>query len=834
MTWKRVCPAGWRTTFLFATVLLAPLPCPAQREPGGEPSTEIAVASDFAVGGQCVVWRTTKPIPDATIYLMSQRGLVGEPEWVATTETDDEGRFKFTGLEPPSDLRLAMVQYTLVCDAKDHAVQIQRIFPHIDSTDMRIGLHPQQGSLQGHVVDADGKPVAGAKVSTWTGARIGVGMTTTAADGSFELMRLPVAKADSPLKSLMFRVTCQGYPSLYARAEVPAVTKFTMPRGCGLHGLVRDEETGRGVAGIVITAIPMKSAIQEERTVTNERGRFELSVAEGNYHILLEDDELVAPAIANIECRAGTKRELPPMIASPGGWLTGRIVHPSTGDPVVFHESKQRVVVSVYGPATPKRDLIGGWQMAVVDDDGRFRIRVAPGENYPYTVNTQSERMSWDTDRQPPIAVPDRGVARCFIKIKVRRTDEEKMVDARKVIEDLPKAKADRTAVIIDEFRKLNHTVDQCELWCLLMKDLVEIGSDAVPALCRELDETSQQRMMRRLGFALRAIDDPRAVPALIRAIPKTLQPSMSDYGLIVADVDLLKFMQEHDLDADRQDRHFSFGRPVREIFAALNQITGQELSESELYHVHRAKDQRTLYRQQQQYQATAQQWRDWWQTHFREFGVEEAEAVVNLKPLPALDLSSLPTGLRLTKHAQIDRSSSNWTLSAIGDQNSTRCFLDLDTGRVIDWPKSLSRSQSPAAINGAIDWAAKQGADLICVPYDDGSDKSPFVLRSVGMQLWEIDSLDARNIGKRLEQGRLPAGRKIDDGLLMHLDPKAKTRSPKVGSSFLYLSREDGLGIITITDFVTQVRDITGMFQAPKGVGYQKGVRFDWKTIAR
>ena len=79
------------------------------------------------------------------------------------------------------------------------------------------------------------------------------------------------------------------------------------------------------------------------------------------------------------------------------------------------------------------------------------------------------------------------------------------------------------------------------------MRELVAVGRDAVPQLCAELDRTTEDRMLRRLGFALRAIGDARAVPALIRAIPKTLLPSSSDYGLIVSDKELTDFMQTHD-----------------------------------------------------------------------------------------------------------------------------------------------------------------------------------------------------------------------------------------------------------------------------------------------
>ena len=67
------------------------------------------------------------------------------------------------------------------------------------------------------------------------------------------------------------------------------------------------------------------------------------------------------------------------------------------------------------------------------------------------------------------------------------------------------------------------------------------------------------------IGVRLRAIGDPRAVPALIRAIPRTLLPCSSDYGLIVDDKELTEFMQKHDLRQGKGGTYFDLGRPVRE-----------------------------------------------------------------------------------------------------------------------------------------------------------------------------------------------------------------------------------------------------------------------------
>jgi hypothetical protein len=104
-----------------------------------------------------------------------------------------------------------------------------------------------------------------------------------------------------------------------------------------------------------------------------------------------------------------------------------------------------------------------------------------------------------------------------FIQIDYtpERTPAELMANANAILDGLPKETNKRLDAIIGEFRKLNHTVDECEIWCLLMRELVTIGKPAVIPLCREFEATDEPRMMRRLAFALRAIGDPRAVPVV-------------------------------------------------------------------------------------------------------------------------------------------------------------------------------------------------------------------------------------------------------------------------------------------------------------------------------
>ena len=296
-------------------------------------------------------------------------------------------------------------------------------------------------------------------------------------------------------------------------------------------------------------------------------------------------------------------------------------------------------MLGLFGPSQPPGRVISPMRLAAVDKTGRFTLRAAPGENFPYFVNTRGVRMAWDTRQQPPVVVKDGETTTYNMLITPEVPPEEKLKAARKLVEALSKKPSDRTAQILLEFRKLNHTVDETEFWCLLMRELVAVGREAVPQLCAELDRTTENRMLRRLGFALRAIGDPRAVPALIRALPKTLLPSSSDYGLIVGDKELTDFMQTHDLDKGKGGTYFGLGRPVREIVGALHGLTGQNFDDAELFSMSLSEDPRRQVLQRRIYGRQAQRWQAWWEANWRNFTDDAAYQKVNLnvadEPLP-------------------------------------------------------------------------------------------------------------------------------------------------------------------------------------------------------
>jgi len=165
-----------------------------------------------------------------------------------------------------------------------------------------------------------------------------------------------------------------------------------------------------------------------------------------------------------------------------------------------------------------------------------------------------------------------------------------------------------------------NYALDvEVEKWTAALKELIEIGSPAAPELVMELDRTERDLTMRAIGFVLRGIGDPRAVPGLIRALPKTHVRS-SDMGLSVHNWDLWEFMVAYDKDEiDDPYPLFSYGRAINEISEALIKITGHA-DEIDNRRGASSYDPTAVRAVQLERQQTAERWEQWWSAHREEF----------------------------------------------------------------------------------------------------------------------------------------------------------------------------------------------------------------------
>lgn len=813
----------------------------------GNTSVNAKAAKDRTLAGKCVRDSDQSAVADARIVLYEMRGLLEEFTKVAETTSDEEGKFEFKNLRPISQHHFDKRQFAMIAYADGLGQPF--VNPISNAGDLNkpqtIWFNKGPVTIPGRVVDEQGDPIIGAIVQMSSGIDaedIGAVMATTDKQGEFVLNGAAVLDNPSETGSTVLRVRHPDFIDDYVQKKSIKHSVITIKKkDCVVHGTVIDEKSRQPIAGAIVSAIPFEPSdnMRKVHVKTDDNGSYELKVVQGKYKVILNDDMHRVAKAQVVLCRRQEKpHELPPLEAQEGGWIVGKILNTKTNQPVAFYPGfpDLRLCVGLFGPNRPIGDLINTEYLAEVDDDGTFRMRAYPGENYPYVCNMQCSRNTFTTMKQPAVIVEAGKESRWDIPFTPKPMPAEKMAEAQKVLNALPKETDARVAGIIEEFRKLNHTVDECETWCLLLKELVEIGEPAVPALCKEFEDTDQQRMMRRLAFALRAIGDPRAVPTLIRVLPKTLQPPMSDYGLIVESVDLARFMRTHQKEGGRDGgKHFGFGRPVRELAWALEKLTGHKRA-YDYVTVSKSKDLRALAKQEKLYYDTARGWADWWEANWKSSGVDKEYSKVNLPPLVPRELGDYPKGLEITENAQLDNGISGHILTPVGDADtSATFFLDLDTGKALTWPKEKlpTLDASEQVVRQASEWAAANGADLLCTTLEEGTKN--YALLGVNMQLWEIDSLDAKNIEEFLKKGELPKGKPMKQPLLLPLGQGPDAAATKIGSSFLYVTRDQGLGVITIMDIVTEAEDTIFVgISAPKGVGFYRGVKIKYWTIAR
>ena len=776
------------------------------------------------------------PMEGATVKVYTYRGLNQDDiTLVREAKTNAEGTFEFSNLRVPHGHRYNRLMYMLVMSAPGKVSAAWPVYA-INAAEIRVGLSTGDANVKGKLVDENGNPIEGALVEQshlLPSKFLGNPSYTTKDDGLFYLKGIREGKA-------YIQITHPDFPVQAATRQSGSFTTVRLKSGTTIVGRIVDRR-GNPRVGMMVSAIPWNAypEIRDKFATTDENGNFRLVVLEGTYKLMSEDENYVFKA-KKLDCRKGQTLNLGEIKAIEGGWIVGQISNSDTKKPVLYStregEQDVRVTLGLVGPSRPQGRLIHQWQLAEVDEKGQFRMRAYPGENYPYVYNLgHTTRTCFNIDEYPPVIVEAGKETRIDILHTPKRTPEQLMAAAQKIVDGLPNETEPRVKAIVEEFRKLNHTVDECERWCLLVRELVNIGKSAVPALCDALDEAEKSVMLRRLAFTLRAIGDPRAVPALIRAIPRTLQPASSDYGLIVKDASLTEFMQKHQI-GSRGGQHFSFGRPVREVHETLRVLTKHGPQQSPLNWMHRRKDLRAVAAQQKQFHAEAKKWTKWWESNWNQLGVPEAYSKVNL-PEPILpDLSDYPSNLEITTKAEKDTGSSRDILSPIGAKDGGTYFIDLDVGHRYGWPNKLPKGDvSRDAITKINDWAEGRGVDLMCHVIPTSENVASYVLVGVNTQFWEIDKFDAKNIESFLAKGKLPTGRKVDGRLLLHHDPKSRTFLPARNTSFLYLTNDQGIGIITITDFVTEKQNMAGAVMLPaQGVGRNRGVRFNYHGIAR
>jgi beta-lactamase regulating signal transducer with metallopeptidase domain len=375
--------------------------------------------------------------------------------------------------------------------------------------------------------------------------------------------------------------------------------------------------------------------------------------------------------------------------------------------------------------------------------------------------------------------------------------------------------------------------------WAIAIQTLADIGKPAVPHIVKALDEEQRDHAISKLAFALRAIGDPRAVPALIRALPRTLLPSRSDFGLRIEDQDLLRFMQKHDLSSsDRDKDSFDYGRAFREVAGALNKLTGADQNDMELNWVDLGETETQRALQRRLFHDLAQRWADWWSINWERFGVDEQYASVNLppisNPLERSAASSLPVGPRLglvVKYA-------GWIVQS-AHESTRRCFVDLDTSRESGWPSALPPVGQLGENSQVLVWGRSQGFDMLGITYQPpGYDAPLYCLQPLDMKVWQITPEQQRDLPRAI-RGEIPypTENPVDRLIPRKEAYEGFNKQQLGGTAFLFLTSEGTAGLLRMTAQVTDTNVQFGRPASPNDqyspTGFYRGVKLSFAIIA-
>ncbi|MEW4561192.1 carboxypeptidase regulatory-like domain-containing protein [Bremerella sp. JC770] len=787
------------------------------------------------------------------------------------TKTNAEGHYQLAGIATAKPRHGDLVA---VATLAEHVTACRPLGEtKEDVVDRDLILSSKTRTLSGVVRDPYGKPIAGATVYVSCGigqALPGIRSSVTGEDGKYEINDLAYWTPESTRTfdkktgtgsmqaSYAFSVSHPDYPTTTAQCEkVPSFVNVTLQPPAIIEGMVTDEVTGEPAVGVGVQAQGIARSGWGQ-TETDAQGRYQLRLTKDHYNVWANAPGRIALAAKTIEAIPGKSASNIDIRLVEGGFVTGT-VYTTKDKPAgpTDPQTNRPMRVAHYGPARPQSGA--AVTSANLQPDGTYRLRVAPGQNYIYCMNSfqgtrgyidvkEGEEVTFDIylDADSP-QLPENAAQRLARRLREDAQREDAMakapappstknaaVPAKRPTRDRPDTPIGR---LLDELEEMNSGPDRFEdVWATQLKQIIDMGADAVPELIAELDHTENEMMLRCMGFTLRGIGDPRAVPALIRAIPKTYQPSSSDMGLRAKSKPLAEFLQKHDLGKRDEGTSYDFGRSQREVFGALHKLTKQSFDEQELNWIHDSGTERQRQLKRQMFHSTASQWAKWWEAHWKEFVDDEAYSKVNLVlKEDATELDKTPANFLSVRQS---RSNSMISPYAGTSGKTTQVFYDLDTGRAAKLPAKWKDEEDIAQHEAdIIAWATEQGYDMMGTEYKSpDSDQTTFAIQPIELKAWELGQQHWKKQAHKIDWQALKDEARRVDGLLLHVDPQTEKTDPATHVPFMVETSDGTRGFLYVG---IEVRDdglkpggVSEGDNELNPVAFFKGRRFGWTPL--
>ncbi|HKB05530.1 MAG TPA: carboxypeptidase-like regulatory domain-containing protein [Gemmataceae bacterium] len=357
---------------------------------GRAPQPADRPAKGVPVTGTCLD-EANQPLAGVRVTLYREDYQAKKHERLGAKETGADGRFEFPDAPAVTeDHGLAVV----VTRAGRGSI-VQPLFDELLRKPLEFHLRPA-ATLQGKVIDEAGKPVAGARVwarSLRTGPIDGVGTTVTDADGKYAITDMGLwTDEDDRLHPtrVLFDVSHPDFAHerpLWSR--MPATIDVVLHPGGVIEGRVTDRVTGKPAGGVTVSlrsVLGTRGAPAGGHAQTGPDGKYEIRrLKAGQYNLWAEAPDRACVAIDSLTVTAGKTLAGQDLSLIEGGWIEGQVVDAATADPV-GSAPHRTLHVTCFGPGRPKSGA--DCHQTQVNEKGQFKVRVAPGLNYPRIITS--------------------------------------------------------------------------------------------------------------------------------------------------------------------------------------------------------------------------------------------------------------------------------------------------------------------------------------------------------------------------------------------------------------------------------------------------------------
>ncbi len=375
-----------------------------------------SVENAVPVAGRCVDDEGT-PLADVSLRLLRIQYSDNSAEELANVMSNDDGSFRFPQFVP-FDHDAGATGYDVVIAQLEGQATAQKYLDarrdDVASWQQLELVLQEPASLKGRVVDDADQPVAGADVylQSWPREPLpGLLHSRTNEDGEYDIVDATPWEPTSGLNEdgetgwavnqFFFYVSHPDYGVRRVVANArPGVVDIVLEPASIVVGQVTYED-GSPAADVEVNTQGTKHGNWSE-VLTDAEGRYRLVLADvDDYNIWANADDLICEAIDSFEVAPGESREAPTLTLVEGAFVTGHVLDADTGKPLDVYPENTRV--ASYGPHRPRSGA--ACISAPVNEDGSFRLRVAPGDVYVYLMNI--EDLEFVDPRATTISVGD-------------------------------------------------------------------------------------------------------------------------------------------------------------------------------------------------------------------------------------------------------------------------------------------------------------------------------------------------------------------------------------------------------------------------------------------